>query len=111
MKVAVGQCFVKADVPYPDVWQVAGIHQPPGFLTHVRLVRVENPGDSKTVSLVTLGDRRHYRPHDANRVVRRRLINSPRANPLQEARASVCRAQPSRAGRFMASAVRAASRP
>jgi hypothetical protein len=85
MKVAVGQCFVKADVPYPDVWQVVGIHQPPGFLAHVRLVRVENPGDSKTVSLVTLGDRRHYRPHDANRVVRRRLINSPRANPLQEA--------------------------
>ena len=73
MPVAIGQCYVKADASYPDVWQVVSISQPPGFMAHARLVRIENPDDSKTLSLLALGDRRQYREHEVAKIVRRRL--------------------------------------
>jgi hypothetical protein len=73
MPVAIGQCYVKADASYPDVWQVVSISQPPGFTPHARLVRIDNPDDSKTLSLLALGDRRQYREHEGRSIVRRRL--------------------------------------
>ncbi|UEM05011.1 hypothetical protein JL101_006110 [Skermanella rosea] len=73
MSVAVGQCFVKAGASYPDVWQVVSIDRPPGSIAHARLVRLSNPDDRKTLSLVALADRRQYVPHEGNKILRRRL--------------------------------------
>jgi hypothetical protein len=73
MPVTVGQCFVKTGASYPDIWQVVSIVQPPGFLAHARLVRIDNPDDCKTLSLLALADRRQFVPHEGRKILRRRL--------------------------------------
>ena len=73
MPVTVGQCFVKTGASYPDVWQVVSIVQPPGFLAHARLVRIDNPDDCKTLSLAILADRRQFIPHQGRQILRRRF--------------------------------------
>ncbi|WP_157619261.1 hypothetical protein [Skermanella stibiiresistens] len=75
MTIEVGQCFVKTGAAYPDVWQVASIAEPPGFVAHARLVRLANPDDRKTLSLVALGDRRQFVPHHGGEILKRRLGN------------------------------------
>jgi hypothetical protein len=74
MVVRMGQCYTKVGMPYPDVWQVVGLVSPPGCREpHVRLTRIEQPADVKTVSMAALEDTTLYRTHDENLVLRRRL--------------------------------------
>lgn len=80
MAIHIGQCFTKAGVPYPDVWQVVGIVSLPGCReAHARLARIEHPADCKTVALAALEDARFFQPHDPSRVLRRRLGRRMRA--------------------------------
>jgi hypothetical protein len=36
-------------------------------------VRIDNPDDCKTLSLVALADRRQFVPHEGRKILRRRL--------------------------------------